>query len=202
MAALPDKAPASPARARKVLVLGSAQGFVHSSIPLAAKTVEALGNKTKAWATTISYDPADINAENLKQYDAIFLASTTGTFLDDTIDPAATAARKKALLDFVRGGKGLAGIHAASDTYHNPRHRPGRLRRQTGTRLATQLLCRRQERGSELSKDEFNAAADAFSTRSPGQSGKVAQADFGRRWRRPSATAGPGRKCRGPAVHR
>ena len=118
MAALPDKAPATPARARKVLVLGSAQGFVHSSIPLAAKTVEALGNKTKAWATTISYDPADINAENLKQYDAIFLASTTGTFLDDPIDPAATAARKKALLDFVRGGKGLAGIHAASDSYH------------------------------------------------------------------------------------
>ena len=152
MAALPDKAPATPARARKVLVLGSAQGFVHSSIPLAAKTVEALGNKTKAWATTISYDPADINAENLKQYDAIFLASTTGTFLDDTIDPAATAARKKALLDFVRGGKGLAGIHAASDTYHGDPAAtgPGRLRRQTGTRPRdAAALCRRQERGSE-----------------------------------------------------
>ena len=74
---------------------GQAQGFVHSSIPLAAKTVEALGNKTKAWTTTITYDPADINAENLKQYDAIFLASTTGTFLDDPNDPAATTAREQ-----------------------------------------------------------------------------------------------------------
>ena len=44
-AALPAKAPARPQRARRILVLGNAQGFVHSSIPLAAATVEALGNK-------------------------------------------------------------------------------------------------------------------------------------------------------------
>ena len=43
---------------------------------------------------------------------------TTGEFLDDPADAAATAARRKALLDFVRGGKGLAGIHAATDGYH------------------------------------------------------------------------------------
>ena len=117
MAALPDKAPGTPKRPRKVLVLGRAMGFVHSSIPLAARTVEELGKKTRAWSTTITYDAADINEQNLKQYDAIFLASTTGHFLDDPNDEAATAARRKALLDFVRGGKGLAGIHAASDSY-------------------------------------------------------------------------------------
>src|SRR4051812_23792263 len=86
MAALPSSSPAKPARPRKVLVLARAAGFVHSSIPLAAKTVEALGTKTGAWATTITYDAADINPENLKQYDAIFLASTTGAFLDDPKD--------------------------------------------------------------------------------------------------------------------
>src|SRR5437764_1040381 len=58
MAALPDKAPAKPGKPRKVLVLAKAAGFVHSSIPLAAATVEALGTKTGAWSTTISYDPA------------------------------------------------------------------------------------------------------------------------------------------------
>ena len=47
MAALPDKAPAKPQKARNVLVLGRAAGFVHSSIPLAAKTVDALGEKTR-----------------------------------------------------------------------------------------------------------------------------------------------------------
>ncbi len=118
MAALPDKAPAKPAHPRKLLVLCKAQGFVHSSIPLAARTIEAMGEKTGAWSTTISYDPAVITAENLKQYDGIFLDSTTGEFLNDPSDASLTEARKKALLDFVRGGKGIAGIHAATDSYH------------------------------------------------------------------------------------
>ena len=118
MAALPDSAPATPKRARRVLVLAKAAGFVHSSIPLAARTIEALGQKTGAWSTVISYDPADITTENLQQYDAVFLASTTGSFLDDPADQAHTTKRRQALLEFVRGGKGIAGIHAATDSYH------------------------------------------------------------------------------------
>ncbi len=118
MAALPDRAPATPAKPRRVLVLAKAAGFVHASIPLAARTIEALGEKTGAWTTVITYNAADITAQNLQQYDAIFLASTTGEFLDDPADPAVTAARRKALLDFVQGGKGLAGIHAAVNSYH------------------------------------------------------------------------------------
>ncbi len=117
LAALPSAAPAKPAKPRKVLVLCKCAGFVHSCIPLAAKTIESLGEKTGAWTTTVSYDASVITAENLKQYDLVFLNNTTGFFLDDP-DPAITAARKKALLDFVRSGKGLAGIHAASDSYH------------------------------------------------------------------------------------
>ena len=118
LAALPARAPAKPKQPRKVLVLSKAGGFVHSSIPLAGKTIEEMGKKTGAWTTTITFDAADINEANLKQYDAIFLASTTGAFLDDRNDPAVTAARKKAFVDFVRSGKGLAGIHAATDSYH------------------------------------------------------------------------------------
>jgi type 1 glutamine amidotransferase len=118
MAALPDKLPATPQSLRHVLVLCKAHGWVHTSIPLAAKMVEYLGDKTGAWMTTITYDSASITVENLKQYDAIFLDSTTGEFLDDPADKAATQARKQALLDFVKGGKGLAGIHAATDSYH------------------------------------------------------------------------------------
>lgn len=118
MAALPDKAYVTPASPRKILVLCKANGFVHSSIPLASKMVEYLGDKTGAWSTTIAYDNAVITPENLKQYDAIFLDSTTGEFLDDANDPSGTAIRRKALLDFVKNGKGLAGIHAATDSYH------------------------------------------------------------------------------------
>jgi type 1 glutamine amidotransferase len=119
MAALPTTPGAKPMHPRRVLVMAhtGAGGFVHSSIPLAAKAVEALGNQGGLWTTTISYDAADINTQNLKKYDAIFLDSTTGCFLDDP-DPGVTAARRAAFLAFVRGGKGIAGIHAASDSYH------------------------------------------------------------------------------------
>ena len=121
MAALPDTAPATPKQPRRVLVLAKAAGFVHSSIPLAARTIEAMGQKTGAWTTVISYDPAVVTAENLQQYDAIFLASTTGTYLDDPASAETTAARRKAFMDFIRGGKGLGVIHAGTDSYHgNP----------------------------------------------------------------------------------
>ena len=118
MAALPDTAPATPKQPRRVLVLAKAAGFVHSSIPLAARTIEAMGQKTGAWTTVISYDPAVVTAENLQQYDAIFLASTTGTYLDDPANAEATAARRKAFMDFIRSGKGLGVIHAGTDSYH------------------------------------------------------------------------------------
>ena len=118
IAALPAKAPAKPQKPRKILVLAAARGWVHSSIPLAARMMEEMGKKTGAWTATTTYEASDVTAENLKQYDAIFLDSTTGMFLDDPNDAAATAARRKALLEFVRGGKGLVGLHAASDSYH------------------------------------------------------------------------------------
>ena len=119
MAALPTTPGAKPMHPRRVLVMAhtGAGGFVHASIPLAAKAVEALGNQGGLWTTTVSYDAADINTDNLKKYDAIFLDSTTACFLDDP-DPAVTAARRAAFLSFVRGGKGIAGIHAATDSYH------------------------------------------------------------------------------------
>ena len=119
MAALPTDPGAKPAKARKVLVFAHTGpgGWVHGSIPLTAKTVEALGNKGDLWSTTISYNVNDITTANLKQYDAIFLDSTTACFLDDA-NVKATAARRAAFLNFVRSGKGIAGIHAASDSYH------------------------------------------------------------------------------------
>ena len=115
---LPSAAPARPARPRRVLVLADSPGFTHSSIPLAARTIDELGRKTGGWSTTVSYDPNVITADNLKQYDAIVLNSTVGAFLDEAGDQAVTDARRAAFLAFVRGGKGLVGFHAASDAYH------------------------------------------------------------------------------------
>ncbi len=195
LAALPAKAPAKPKQPRKVLVLSKAGGFVHSSIPLAGKTIEEMGKKTGAWSTTITFDPADINEANLKQYDAIFLNSTTGAFLDDRNDPAATEARKKALLDFVRSGKGLAGIHAATDSYHQnrpsgdapagagraagPGGRGGGRGGQGGAVVAQFLAQGDKNADQKVSREEFAALADAwFSKLDTSNSGSVSQADF------------------------
>jgi type 1 glutamine amidotransferase len=209
MAALPDAAPVKPKQPRKVLVLARAAGFVHSSIPLAARTIEEIGKKTGAWSTTITYDAADINDANLKQYDAIFLASTTGHFLDDPNDAAATAARRKALLDFVRGGKGLAGIHAASDSYHqSAAQAAGR-----GTAInfqiipiLTQMTAGDKNGDARLSRAEFSALADTwYDTLDAGGSGRIAQADFPQRFAAlpppPAAPARGGGNGQAPATN-
>jgi len=183
VAALPDKAPAKPQRPRRVLVLGRAAGYVHSSIPLAARTIEEMGKKTGAWSTTITYDAADINEKNLAGYDAIFLASTTGEFLDDPKDAAATAARRKALLDFIRGGKGLAGIHAASDSYHQVAGaRPFIFG--AAPALAKALVTQGDKDGDgRLAPEELRALADAWYDKvDPEKTGRVEKAAFPQRF--------------------
>ena len=174
MAALPSEAPAKPAKPRKVLVLCKCAGFIHSCIPLAAKTIESLGSKTGAWTATVSYDASVINAENLKQYDLVFLNNTTGFFLDDP-DPAVTAARKKALLDFVRSGKGLAGIHAASDSYHESTTGPEFL-----GMLAPRILASADKNeDNAVDAQELTALADAwFDTIDTAHTGKISVQDF------------------------
>ncbi len=188
MAALPTTEGVKPRRPRKVLVLAhtGAGGFVHASIPLAAKTVEALGNHGGLWTTSVTYDAADINRNNLKQYDAIFLDSTTGCFLDDK-DPSVTAARRSAFLDFVRSGKGIAGIHAATDAYHTDCVAALKAAGTGGTRpdfaamtLAGQLVSAGdKDHNGALIQREWTAIADNwFQKLDTDKAGKISQADF------------------------
>lgn len=190
MAALPTTPGAKPLRPRKVLVLAhtGAGGFVHASIPLAAKTVEALGNQGGLWSTTVTYDAADINAANLKQYDAIFLDSTTACFLDDA-DPSVTAGRRAAFLDFVRGGKGIAGIHAATDSYHTDcvaaleaagRASRGPARGGAANMLATQMMSQADKNSDgKISREEFGAlAGNWFDKLDSDKTGAISRADF------------------------
>ena len=123
-AALPAKAAVKPKQPRRVLVLNKCAGFVTSSIPLATTMIQMFGEKTGAWSTDVAWESDAINAENLKKYDVILLNSTTGAFLDDPNDQAVTDARRKALLDFVRGGKGLVGFHGSVDSYRARTPRP------------------------------------------------------------------------------
>jgi type 1 glutamine amidotransferase len=188
MAAFPSTPAAKPLRPRRLLVMAhtGAGGFVHASIPLAAKAVEALGNRGGLWTTTVSYDAADINANNLKQYDAIFLDSTTACFLDDQ-DPSVTAARRSAFMDFVRSGKGVAGIHAATDSYHTDcvasqaaAKSGGSGRNMAALILTGQLVTAADKDNNDaVSRQEWMAVAnDWFRKLDTGNAGKVSQADF------------------------
>ncbi len=188
VAALPTTPGTTPLRARKVLVFAHTGpgGFVHASIPLAAKAVEELGKRGGLWTTTVSYNAKDINANNLKQYDAIFLDSTTGCFLDDA-DPSVTAARRAAFLNFVRSGKGIAAIHAATDSYHTDcLAAQAAANSGTGGRnfmaiiLAAQLLTATgEEHKNAVTRQEWAAVGnDWFQKLNKDNTGKVSKADF------------------------
>jgi type 1 glutamine amidotransferase len=198
MAALPASAPAKPLKARKVLLFSRipSAGFQHSSIPLAMKTVEELGKKTGAWTSDWAWDPAVFTKDNLAKYDAIFLSSTTGCFLDAPGDKAATDARRAALVEFVRGGKGIAGIHATGDSYHSPcpndegaGQRGGGFGRGGAPNASLASVILRWSWGLDdkkvqandltLSKPEMDAvAAGWWKQLDPGGAGKVTQAAF------------------------
>lgn len=109
-AALPDKAPAKPTKERKVLVVSRCEGYVHPSIPIGVKAIELLGEKTGAYTIEETQEMEAFTHENLKRFDAILFLSTT------MLDP--TPEQRTALLSFVRGGKGIIGIHAASDNFY------------------------------------------------------------------------------------
>lgn len=162
-AALPDKAPATPKEKRKVLVYGNANGFVHGSIPLGEETIAKLGEKTGAYTATINNDASAFDADNLKNFDAVVLVSTTGHFLvpkapekpgntkgkseeevkklqqqyeqakkayDEMAKPYLEAEKRRMqnLIDFVeKDGKGLVGIHAATDAYYKDSPEYGEL---------------------------------------------------------------------------
>jgi hypothetical protein len=117
-AALPEVAPAKPKQPRKVLIYTRTKGFRHGSIPTAAKSLAMLGEKTGAYAALHSEDPAMFEDDSLKQFDAVFMVNTTGDCLDEG-DKEKHERLKQNLVDFVNSGKGLAGIHSATDTYKN-----------------------------------------------------------------------------------
>jgi type 1 glutamine amidotransferase len=109
--ALPAKATASPRRPRKLLVFWRADAILHKGgVPAANKAIELMGKKTGAFEAHFSRDTDVFTAEVLSRYDAIAFNSTAHLVMGDE-------AKKKALLDYVRAGGGVVGIHAAIDMF-------------------------------------------------------------------------------------
>jgi type 1 glutamine amidotransferase len=116
-AAMPTKAIVQPANPRKVLVMDTPgrNAFYHDCIPDWNKALEIMGEKTGAFqVTAVTNDYSVFTADTLKQFDIICLNNTTSL----KFDPKTTPERCQALMDFVKSGKGLVGIHAAADNFY------------------------------------------------------------------------------------
>ena len=90
-----------------VLVFSKTAGFRHTSIDEGIVAIQELGadNDFEVDATE---DSAQFTSSNLAQYDAVVFLSTTGDVLTDE--------QQDAFEDYMQGGGGFVGIHAAADT--------------------------------------------------------------------------------------
>lgn len=121
--AVPVTAAARPAKSRRVLVYSHCNGFVHRGAIAAAKVAfPLLGKRTGAFEVVVSDDLGHFEADRLKEFDAVILSNTTGDlFFPKKGGPGSEEARqrgerlRKNLMAFVKGGKGVMGIHAATD---------------------------------------------------------------------------------------
>jgi hypothetical protein len=108
--AVPEKPSARPKQPRRVLVFYRCEGFIHTSIPHGNLAVQEMANKTGAFRMDLA-DTYDVfTPENLAQYDCILLNNASGLRFP-------SPSQQIAFLDFISGGKGLVGFHAASDSF-------------------------------------------------------------------------------------
>ena len=98
---------------KRVLVVSVTKGFRHSSIPLGEQIVKDLGDKSGLWETDFARTDAELVQKtspwNLKKYDLVFLNNTTQDI---------PIRDRQAFLEWVKAGGAVAGLHAATDTYH------------------------------------------------------------------------------------
>ena len=118
-AAAAPQAPAQPLGRKQLLVLTHPGLYKHPSLTPAEAAVAELG-KTGGFDVTslegykqdsASLDLTVLTPEYLAKFDGIMLMTNGNLPLSD--------AQKKSLVDFVRGGKGIAGFHCATLTLYN-----------------------------------------------------------------------------------
>jgi len=112
-AAMPGKAVVQPAKPRKLLVFNLCEGYRHEVIPYGAKALEIMGQKTGAFEVVQSVDMSVFKPESLAQFDAVCLNNTTQLKFGDNEE------LRRSLMDFVKSGKGIVGIHAAVDNFYD-----------------------------------------------------------------------------------
>ena len=102
-----------PLQKKHVLVISLTKGFKHSSIPLGEEIIKKLGDTTGLWDTDFARTDVDVVQKtapwNLRRYDLLFFNNTTGDL---------PIRDRQAFLDWIKAGGNVAGVHAATDTFH------------------------------------------------------------------------------------
>lgn len=110
--AMPVKPRVEPQEARRVLVFSRHEGYEHAAIAYAAKAMEIMAEKTGAFTVDHSTDMRAFRKRNLRKYDAIIFNNTTQLAFENE-------RYRRSLMNFIRNGKGIVGIHAASDNFYS-----------------------------------------------------------------------------------
>ena len=145
----------APKKKIRLLVFSKTAGFRHASIGAGKLALIRLGEQQN-WLVDTTEDANLFTYGQLKQYDAVIFLSTTGNVLD--------SAQQQAFEQFIRSGKGFAGIHAATDTEYDwpwyvglvgasfeshPKQQTARLYRTDKNHLSTVMLPDTWERFDE-----------------------------------------------------
>ncbi|MCF6376869.1 ThuA domain-containing protein [Nocardioides KLBMP 9356] len=107
-----NKAAAAAAAAESfdALVFSKTAAFRHANIPDAIAAIQKLGADNN-FTVTATEDATVFTEANLAQYEVVIFLSTTGDVLNPT--------QQTAFENYIKGGGGYAGIHAASDTEYD-----------------------------------------------------------------------------------
>jgi uncharacterized protein len=104
---------------KRLLFLTHAGLYKHTSLGPAEKAVIELGRTGGFEVTTVEGYKQDAERIDLAFITPEYLAGFDGLMLMTNGNLPMTDAQKKALLDFVRGGKGFVGAHCAALTFYN-----------------------------------------------------------------------------------
>lgn len=94
----------------RVLVFTKTTGYYHESIPSGIAAIQKLGAENNFQVDTTK-DATQFTAANLKRYKAIIFLSTTHDVLNEE--------QQTAMEQYIKGGGGFVGVHAAADTEYD-----------------------------------------------------------------------------------
>lgn len=94
----------------RVLAFSKTEGFRHESIEAGTEALKKMA-KENFFKLDHTEDASVFTSENLKNYDVVIMLNTTGDIFNDS--------QKKVFEEFVQSGKGVVGVHSATDTEYD-----------------------------------------------------------------------------------